>query len=471
MQATGPGFRSRDALCYGVVAPVFACAFLWPALWNGYALLRFDSAGYVLDAWTLRFFEARPQGYALFLRPFLAGGTSWLALLAQSLGTSLLALRLGMILCPWARSPLRVAAVALAAALVLSALGVHSSTLMPDVFTGWLLLGGTLALVATRPADILLGIFACFASLLVHSTHLPLALALIFLAFVATRWGPLAQPRVRYHLGLLAALVPLALATQASLARVTGHPGPLTGHPAFLVARQHTMGVLVDTLAHGCGEHHWQLCEYRETLARHPTDDAAWFLWYRESPFGRIGRFSARDELGEIAWQGMREAWPRIAARTLRGTWQQLFLVESATELDSRPARGYALAVRRELPREALQAAGAEQASGRPVLVGLFAPHEGALHAALLAASALVAWLCLRRGLTQIALWIAATLLFQVLHALVVSFGTSPLGRYQGRVAWLVPFALALGLAGLVSRQAKAYVPPFSSERFQAGRS
>jgi hypothetical protein len=44
--------------------------------------------------------------------------------------------------------------------------------------------------------------------------------------------------------------------------------------------------------------------------------------------------------------------------------------------------------------------------------------------------------------------------IFLAIHALVVSFGTSPLGRYQGRIAWLVPFALAL--ASLASRSGAA---------------
>src|SRR5215470_20241047 len=129
--------RRGEALGCGVVALAFALALLGPALWNGGALLRFDSAGYAVDARTLRFFEARPMGYALFLRPFLALGTSWPALLMQAFFTSLLALRAGMLLQGGARHPLALASAALAAAVLLSPLAAHASTLMPDVFTSW----------------------------------------------------------------------------------------------------------------------------------------------------------------------------------------------------------------------------------------------------------------------------------------------------------------------------------------------
>jgi len=448
--------RRGEVMRCGAVALLFAAAFIAPALWNGGALLRFDSAGYALDARTLRFFEARPMGYALFLRPFLASGTSGPALFAQSFFTSLLALRAGMSLVPGARHSLALASAALGAALLFSPLAAHASTLMPDVFTSWLLLGGALVLLAARRGDLWLGGVAWLVSLCVHSTHLPVALAMLVIAFAATARGPLAQPALRRRLALLAGLVPVALATQAAVARAVGFAGPLFGHPAFLVSRQHTMGVLVDTLDRRCGERAWKLCVYRDTIASHPSDDAAWLLWYRESPFGRIGRFTARSELGEIAWEGLRAHWPLIVTETLRGAVQQFFQVETSTELDSRPARGYAQALRHELPEESARAAASRQASGRPVLASLFAPHEDALHAALVLACALVAAVCAWRGRARAALFLAATLVFLAIHALVVSFGTSPLGRYQGRIAGLVPFALALGVASLVGRSGDA---------------
>jgi hypothetical protein len=103
---------------------------------------------------------------------------------------------------------------------------------------------------------------------------------------------------------------------------------------------------------------------------------------------------------------------------------------------------------RRQLPDEARRVLAATQASSvQPVRATLFEPYERELHVALCLAAALVAWRWARRGRSRVALWIAAALLFLAVHALVVSFGTSPLGRYQGRVIWLVPFGLALGLA------------------------
>jgi hypothetical protein len=131
--------------------------------------------------------------------------------------------------------------------------------------------------------------------------------------------------------------------------------------------------------------------------------------------------------------------------------------VETPSEFDLASASYYVDRLRDRLPGEASRAAAGRQASGLAVRAAPFAPFERELHLALLAASLLVAGLCLRRGRRMLALWIAATWIFLALHALVVSFGTMPMGRFQGRVAWLVPFALTLGLTGLgVSRAPRA---------------
>jgi len=435
---------ARAAFVACLVGSTFAL--LWPALHNGYPLLRFDSAGYVTNALQLHFFEWRPIGYPLFLRGVLASETLWPALLVQSFGTCLLALRLACALDPRPLRGVAAGSLALAVALALTPLAAHTSTLMPDAFTSWLFLGGALGLVATRRGDVLLGAGACFASLLVHSTHLPVAVASLAVCFGARALGPLAGRIPRERLGALALSLLLAVATTAALQRAFPHGGaPLGGHPAFLVARLHTLGLLVPTLDLYCPRQDFRLCAYRDALARSPTEEASWFLWDPASPFGAIGRFDAAPELREIASAGLGSFLPRIAGATLQDAWRQLWQVETATGLERRPAQGYALALASMLPDESRRAAAAGQASGRPLAIVLLPSLEATHHAALWAAAWLVAAWGWRRGAHASVWLVAAALGFLALHALVVAFGTSPLGRYQGRVAWLVAFAPALG--------------------------
>jgi peptidoglycan/LPS O-acetylase OafA/YrhL len=108
-----------------------------------------------------------------------------------------------------------------------------------------------------------------------------------------------------------------------------------------------------------------------------------------------------------------------------------------------RSARGFAFALRSALPDEAERAAAADQASDRPTIV-LFSSLEGPLHLALWAGALLVAARCVHRNRQAGAWLVAATMGFLALHALVVAFGTSPFGRYQGRVSWLIASALVI---------------------------
>jgi hypothetical protein len=438
--------QARAAFVAGLLAATLAL--LWPALQNGYPLLRFDSAGYVADALRLKFFEGRPLGYPLFLAVPARTGTMWTALVLQSLGTCLLALRLAIALVP--RRGLVAGLCALGAALVLTSLAAHTSTLMPDLFTSWLFLGGALCLVATCRADIWLGAGACFVSLLVHSTHLPLAIASLALV-----WGARALARrtgsgstiPASRLAVLALTLVLAIVTLLGLQHVFTRGGaPLTGHPAFLVSRLHSLGLLVPTLDRECAQHDWKLCAYRDALASRPASDSSWFLWNPASPFGAIGRFAAVPELREISNAGLRHFLPQVIAGALVGAWEQHWKVATLGGLDARPARGYVQSLDARLPEEALRASAARQVSGSLPRVVALPSVERELYIALWLAALAVAALCARRGRRDAAWLIAAALAFLALNALVVAVGTSAYGRYQGRVAWLLAYLVTLGV-------------------------
>src|SRR5215470_13938417 len=137
---TDTSTRWPERLAFAATLAASTVALLWPALRNGYPLLRYDSAVYVRDALSLEFSPLRPPGYALFLRGALTGGTLWPALWIQSFLTSLLALRLACAFCGDSRRGLLTGAGALAAAVLVTSVAAHTSTLMPDAFASWLFL-------------------------------------------------------------------------------------------------------------------------------------------------------------------------------------------------------------------------------------------------------------------------------------------------------------------------------------------
>lgn len=453
------GSRQREDLRVLTIAALvfaFAAGLLIPAFRNGYPLLRFDSGGYIDAAVSLQFFRARPIAYPLALRAAMAFDTLWVAVAAQALVTSVLALRAARVLLPRTRFPLAACGAACGAALVLTALPGYVSCLMPDAFTGWLFLGGALCLRGEWLLDRAGGAAAVLASLTVHSTHLPVALGSLILLLFFASIGPWRARVTRARIAQLGAVVLLSIPAMLALNTVYGARVPLLGHPAFLVARQHSMGILVPTLDRHCGERRWRLCGYRDDLARHPATTAGWFLWNPGSPFRDVGGFTAQAELAEIARAGVLGSLPTVAAATVRGAWTQFWDVRSRGGVTSAAVTRPAEVLSRRPSGQAAGLVASDQAAGRAVALTVVRRlDEGLVHLVLVGLAGIVAAVCWMRGRHEPAAIIVSALLFLCLHAIVVSFGSTPYGRYQARVAWLVPYSLCLALWAVTFRRAE----------------
>jgi hypothetical protein len=85
---------------------------------------------------------------------------------------------------------------------------------------------------------------------------------------------------------------------------------------------------------------------------------------------------------------------------------------------------------------------------------------EWALQAALAVAAIVVAVLAWQRGARRISLLLASVLIFFVGNAVICSFGSSLHDRYQGRIAWLLPWPLTLAGAWWPKGPAASAVHP-----------
>ena len=89
------------------------------------------------------------------------------------------------------------------------------------------------------------------------------------------------------------------------------------------------------------------------------------------------------------------------------------------------------------------------QGRGERVHVVLHPVPEAALHALLILVAGGLAVHGWRRGRREVAFVLASAILFLLANALACAFGSSIYDRYQGRVAWLLPFAIALSSSRL----------------------
>lgn len=426
---------------------VAGIGFTWPAYWNGYPLLFNDSGVYIGNSAGAPFHPDRAIGYALFLRGFSWGGTLWSVVLWQGLFTAALLGRVAW----WLGGTRRALAVAVSAAVVVlaSAGPRYGSYLMPDVFTAWLFLGAVLWLVSPSWLDRVAAGLVLVVAILVHNSHLPIALAcaggLLAVSALLRQRGQVTPAQLRRvaALGIVVlASLPAALAMNFAF---TGRAVVLNSTSSYILAQFVETGVAGKTLDRYCAELDWELCRYREQVHAHTGTNEGWFLFGQDSPFRAQHSGGENPEYDDIVRHAFRCCLPEIVVATARGAFRQFFAIDSAHSLDEWHTRTSVRgAVTWYYKRDKLDVRTSHQARDEPVRAVLHPLPEGPLHVVLLLIAAGLGWDSWRRG-DRTAVWLLVGLLgLLVVNALVSAFGSTLWPRYQGRIAWLLPYCVTL---------------------------
>ncbi|HJS84991.1 MAG TPA: hypothetical protein VJ779_05990 [Acetobacteraceae bacterium] len=427
------------------ILPLAAFLLTWPAILNGYPLVFSDTGTYLSQALNRYLGWDRPPFYSLFMLPLHMGLTTWPVIAAQGLITAWvlhLTMRALVPACsPWPLVPL---AAVLAMA---SPLPWFAAQLMPDLFTGLLVLALALLVFAPerlRRADATgLAMLAAFA-MCAHLSNLPLALGLLALLL------PL-----RRLLGARAAL------GRAALARVAGAPIAavlaliavnLAGHGAasiapygnvFLLARVIEDGPGRDALTRACPDAGWRLCAVRDQLPARADD----ILWRPESPLNAAGgpkRVSA--EADAIVAAAIRAEPGRELAAMFRNAGYQILRFGTGDGLQPWPDTVTPW-IDRDFPRfEQAAYAASRQATGQRLLPNWMSGlHQGVAMGGIAVLLALLPrWLRQRDIMAGLTVAILAALLG---NAAITGALSGPHDRYQSRIMWLPSFALLLGAA------------------------
>jgi hypothetical protein len=426
---------------------------LWPALLNGYPLLFSDTGAFLHQTLGPLMIWDKPWIYGPFLHAFHWRVSLWGPAVAQGVMVSWLLWLLQRVLRGRSSPAWHVLLCAGVAALTTAPFSV--ALLMPDILAPvtvlcLFLLGigrGALA----RWEAWLIGALGAVA-IASHLSHLPLALAMVVLTLLLTlRLGP----ALRTALPLLAA-VALLLGTNAA-----GH-GRLSLSPhgaTFLLARLVADGPAARTIAAECPGRGWYLCAWAGRL----PEDSDLFLWAPDSPVNRdpegrdrfLGGALLSDEAREIVAATLAREPLAVAGAMVRNAARQSLLVGAG---DTLPPDHFPAAVAPRIrqgfpPAEVARFEAALQARG--VLAQAVAPILPLAPWVVLAALAAAPVVLLRAATTGRG--VAARLLVVVLvalaaNALATGGLSKPHLRYQARVAWLLPFAVALALLPSATR-------------------
>jgi hypothetical protein len=240
----------------------------------------------------------------------------------------------------------------------------------------------------------------------------------------------------------------------------------LRGTDALLLYNLSDSGVLLNTLDRWCDEREWQMCSYRSDIAEHVGEKKGWLLFDAASPFYRVGGY-ASDEVGDVVLHAFLCCTPQIVWTTTTEAWLQFWEIDSDDGLlseDTKPALALLQNMARPSSKQLIEQMSAgwgrfrtetarreleqlwksrQRTKGEPrVLLHPFS--EPGLQAILLMLCASLGAIAYRRGELRPAYLFGALFFFLVLNAGICAFGSSVNGRYQGRVAWLLAFAIVI---------------------------
>lgn len=439
MLTTGRAWALSLAFCLAV--------FLAPALWNGFAIVFFDTGGYVERAIELTLAPGRSLFYGLFLWAASLGWYSfWGPILGQSLFTLWL-VHLTLRCHDLPTGPLTTA-IFCAGLGVVTGISWYTSQLMPDILAPLIVLG--LWLLAFRwdalqwrertgvALIVLLGLMS-------HMSCMAMAIGLILVILIAKLGG------CRFNWPLTISLPPPAAIVAASLIlmpllhlALTGKATFTPGGPVFIFGRLVQDNIAQRWLAEHCPAPGIRLCAMQDRIP-HTADD---FLWAHTSPFQDLGGWSgtADAELGYLVRASIKAYPGAFVLTSLQATAAQMVKVATGDGLDEfQPAaRGVFTNV---LPRTAGPFNAARQQQGgitQSLFDTLNAVHVPVARLSVIGLLIIACWglRARRHDLTALAFF---TFLALLGNAFICGALSNPHDRYQGRLVWLAP--LVCGMA------------------------
>ncbi|HWU25294.1 MAG TPA: hypothetical protein VN154_02715 [Rhizomicrobium sp.] len=416
------------------------------ALWNGFPFIFYDTGAYVLEGLGHVFLAERSPVYSLFLDYTDASTSLWFVVSIQSL---IVAFTIVETLRAVAPGTSLAWAVGIGLALVsLTSLPWFVGEIEPDCFTGttvlslYLLVFRREAVAGWREDALLCGVVLSMAA---HPSHLLLGLGLSVLTvgYWALRRLLHAKdwPRAAILRPLMGCTFSVLLVVAANY-DLTGKIFISRSGPAFLFARLLQDGIVMRLLDDTCAEAHYRLCYYKDDLPR--TADQ--WLWNTSSPFFAMNKFTGTSaESTRIIWDSIwRYPFMHVVAAT-NDTLRQFAMFRTGDQIEPQE---WVLSpsLKRFLPSQMESYLTARQQRGEIDFRPINIVHVG------------VAWLSLA-GLTEalvfmvrtrrrdIGAFLAFVLIALIGNAVVCGTLSNPHNRYQSRLIWLAPFALA-ALAG-----------------------
>jgi len=410
---------------------------LAPAFWNGYALLQWDTGGYLARWYEGYLVPSRSTVFGLYLH-YGEASSFWLDLGIQALAT-LWILQLTLRVFGMAR-PLRLLGLSLVLILT-TALPWLASMLLTDIFAGLSVLSLFLLVLYGGQTSAIekfsLFAFTAFAAA-THSATLGVLFGLCCLGWIAQPFLRKRIPLAGLVRGSLTIVVGSGMLLAANFA-LSGQWAWTPGGTGVAFGRMLQDGIVTRYLRDHCPQQQLKLCPYRDELP--PTADD--FLW-GDSMFNKLGRFKGmNDEMGFIVTHSLADypLWQAEAA--IIATAQQLVHVATGEGTNGWIPHTYGI-IERYIPAQTAPMRAARQQHWGVDFTVMNWIHIPVALLSMLAALGILAGAIWRRRLDDVTM-LAATVCFALLgNAVICGVISGPHDRYGARLVWIATFTVLI---------------------------
>ena len=451
-----------DLAAFACIA-LLAIALTLPAIYNRFPLVFPDTTAYFSVTYSSQWTLDRAGFYGLFLKPFLLRfpqtPSVWIAIAAQTLCISAILWAVFRRLLP--NAPASLALPLLIGVALATSLPWHAAQFLPDAFTGPLVLAVWFAAtrdMGSKGTPLLWLLTATLA--LLHYTHLGLVIACAFACLLVCYLT--GTPRREIVKRAVAAMVTVTAVAAAHITIHGAYFGRWTISPLgnyFLFARLSEEGLVPAWMDRHCGvDAPQRLCDLRSEI---PADSQR-ILWTSDSPFiervhARVGNaahdpeiWSWIDMMGIAARGSIKEEPMAFLADALRQTGDQLVHFQAADDLCPQSCAGKTWFPDR--PAIESQVNASRQLEGTIDKPPIRFVTSITSIIGLLMLLPMVALAIRRRDTLALALLVTIVAAL-VGNAFMAGALSDVRDRYQSRVVWLAPFAVAL-LAARFRRRA-----------------
>jgi hypothetical protein len=458
VNSTTPSTR----MAWMIALTISLVAFLAPALWNGFALVFFDTGGYVRRVLDISLLPGRSLFYGLFLYGSSLGWWSFYGPIAVQSGATVWLVFLMLRCHGLAVGPRMIAffcvGLSLATGLAWSAGQLMPDALVPLVVLALWLLG--FRLQQLHPFERAGLTVVALLGLLSHMSGMALAMGLVVVILVArlvvtkrrlslpVNWLP---PLAVVVAGLV--LMPMLHLMLVNKATYT------PGGPVYIFGRLVQAGIAQRWLAENCPVPGIKLCGLQKRIPK--TGDE--FLWGGTSPFKDLGEWTgtADAELGFLVKMCLKAYPGAVALTALQATAQQMFMVKTGDQLaevhhDTRNV--FVNILPAHVGASFIKARQQQGGVTQQLFDAINRFHVPIAHLSVFCLLVVAGW-GMRSGRHDLAAAAMFMLIALLGNAFICGALSNPHDRYQSRLAWLGPLVVGMAAVGWWQVRAKTRLP------------